>query len=78
MQARTVTRQPADSMGQTLARASRLFGNRAAVIDGDCQISYAELADRVARLGGGMLELGARPGDMGAFLGESSLERLKS
>ena len=48
-----------------MLRAGRAFGDRPAVARGDVVLrSYASLAERVARLAGGLTRrLGLRPGD---------------
>src|SRR5215216_2244273 len=44
-------------------RAARRFAGRVAVEGPQGTLTYAELGDRVARLAGGLLGLGLRPGD---------------
>ena len=61
-----------------LQRAARTFGQRTAVIDGERRLTYAELARRVAGLGGalsGRLALGR--GAVCCVLAENSLEHLE-
>jgi fatty-acyl-CoA synthase len=51
-----------------LARSATVFADRTAVIDKDLRFTYAQLADRVARLAGALRGLGVRPGDRVAVL----------
>ncbi|GAA4663852.1 AMP-binding protein [Gordonia humi] len=55
-----------------LSRAARVFAGRIAVVDGDRQFTYAEFADRVERLRGGLARSGVRPGDRVAVLCSNS------
>ena len=64
-------------LGQALDRAAALFGARTAVVDGDRRLTYAQLAGRVAGLGGGLRELGVAPGGVVAVLALNSLEHLE-
>jgi long-chain acyl-CoA synthetase len=54
------------SLSWPLAHAVQVHGDRTAVIDGDQRLSYRELGERVARLGGALDGLGLPPG---AFVG---------
>ncbi|MEO7016720.1 MAG: AMP-binding protein, partial [Leifsonia sp.] len=49
-----------------------------AVIDGDVQRTYAELADRIDRLASTFADHGIGPGDRVAFLGHNSIEFLET
>jgi long-chain acyl-CoA synthetase len=64
-------------VGQALDRAAAVAGARTAVVDGDRRVSYAQLAGRVARLGGGLRALGVEPGGVVAVLALNSLEHLE-
>jgi len=55
-----------------LDRAAAVFGDRLAVVDGDRRFTYAELADRSARLAGALAGLGVTPGDRVAVLSPNS------
>ena len=46
-----------------LGRASRISGDRIALVDGEVRRTYAELAERCERLAGGLAGLGVAPGD---------------
>ena len=49
-----------------------------AVIDGDIQRTYADLADRIDRLASALADHGIGPGDRIAFLGHNSVEFLET
>jgi fatty-acyl-CoA synthase len=51
-----------------LRYAEQQFANRTAVVCQDQRFTYAELADRCARLAGGLRGAGVQPGDRVAFL----------
>ncbi|WP_132992684.1 AMP-binding protein [Gordonia zhaorongruii] len=51
-----------------LSRAARVFADRIAIVDGKRQFTYAEFADRVERLRGGLARSGVRSGDRVAVL----------
>jgi len=55
-----------------IPRAAMIRGHGLAVVDGACRFTWAEHADRVARLAAGLRALGLRPGDRVAFLADSS------
>ena len=55
-----------------LRRALQIGASRTAVIDGEASFSFADLADRCARLAGGLRWLGLRPGDRVAILAANS------
>ncbi|MGA8353872.1 MAG: long-chain-fatty-acid--CoA ligase [Solirubrobacteraceae bacterium] len=77
MDSRSTIKQTTGGVGLALARAASLFGGRTAVVDGDRRVSYAELAGRVAGLGGGLRDLGVQAGDVVAVLAQNSLEHLE-
>jgi acyl-CoA synthetase (AMP-forming)/AMP-acid ligase II len=51
-----------------LRYSSQQFPRRTAVVCGDRRFTYTEFADRTARLGGALRELGVQPGDRVAYL----------
>src|SRR5690606_14218458 len=53
------------------------FGSKAAVVEGDRQITFRELDDRVGRLGSVLRARGLRPGDRVALLAANELEYLE-
>jgi long-chain acyl-CoA synthetase len=53
---------------QMLATAAEDLGDHAALVYGDEQLTWAELADRVARLANGLAATGIRPGDPVALI----------
>ena len=65
------------SLSWPLTRAVRVHGDDPAVVDGERRVSYRELGDRVAALGGGLERLGVAPGAVVGMLGENSLEHLE-
>ena len=48
---------------ELMAAAVDRFGDRLAVVDGDTELSYAELADRARRFGTALVASGVSPGD---------------
>jgi long-chain acyl-CoA synthetase len=56
-----------------LRRAARLHGDAPAVTAGERTLPYAELADRVGRLGAALDRLGVLPGERVGYLGANSL-----
>jgi long-chain acyl-CoA synthetase len=64
-------------LGQALDRAAAVARARTAVVDGDRRLTYAQLAGRVARLGGGLRALGVQPGAVVGVLALNSLEHLE-
>jgi long-chain acyl-CoA synthetase len=60
-----------------LARAARLHGRAEAVVHGDRRVTYAELAERVGRLGAALAELGVAPGSRFGVLAANSLAHLE-
>ena len=57
---------------QGLRRSSFLFSDRTATICDDRRTTWSQLANRVARLAGGLKELGAKPGDRIGILAANS------
>ncbi|AXQ28574.1 long-chain-fatty-acid--CoA ligase [Solimonas sp. K1W22B-7] len=57
---------------QGLHRARSLYPGRLATVFGDRRRSYGELVERVARLAGGLQQLGVRPGDRVGVLAMNS------
>jgi len=57
-----------------LDAAARRRGERIAVVDGDRELTYAELEDRSSRLAAAMTDRGVAPGDRVGLLLEKSLE----
>jgi fatty-acyl-CoA synthase len=51
-----------------LRYASQQFPNKTAIVCGDQRFTYAEFADRAARLAGALRKLGVQPGDRVAYL----------
>jgi long-chain acyl-CoA synthetase len=64
-------------LSQCISRAAQVAPHRIATSFGGRSRSWDELADRVARLAGGLTELGVRPGDRVAFLGGNSDRHLE-
>ena len=60
-----------------LQRATDLFGDRDAVLDGGRTVTYTELARRVGALGAALAELGVPAGGRVGFLGGNSLGHLE-
>jgi long-chain acyl-CoA synthetase len=56
------------TLADPIEHARACFGERVAVIDGERNISYAELSDRCRRLAGGLASLGVKRGDRVALL----------
>ena len=61
-----------------LEHAARPHGDRIAVIDGDRQLTYRELHQRVRRIGAGLETLGLAPGDFVGVLMGNTLEHLEA
>ena len=62
-------------IGDLVGHNERLRPDQEAAVDGKRRPSWAEFADRTTRLANALLgELGVRPGDRVAFLGENCLE----
>ncbi|QSE89856.1 long-chain-fatty-acid--CoA ligase [Rhodococcus pseudokoreensis] len=62
---------------QGLHRSVQQNPDRAAVIDGDREVTFRELRARVARLAGGLQSLGARPGDRVGILATNRVEYIE-
>jgi len=60
-------------LGSWPRRRARIAPHRVALRDDDRSLTYAELADRVDRLAGGLARLGVGPGDRVAYLGPNAL-----
>jgi fatty-acyl-CoA synthase len=58
-----------EGIGSWPSRRARMSPSRPAIVCGDEQLTYAELAERVARLARGLREVGVRRGDRVAYLG---------
>ena len=67
---------PALTIGEILRRSARpdTFGRKVALIQGDSQITYAELDERANRVAHVLLDLGVRTGDRVAVLGRNSAD----
>jgi amino acid adenylation domain-containing protein len=61
---------------ELLERAAREQGERVAAIDGERELSYAELEERASALAGTLAAAGVAPGDRVGLLQEKSLEAL--
>jgi len=59
-------------LARVLERAAIVYGHRLAIVDGDVRLSYRELAERVAKLAGGILARGIEPSDRVAVLARNS------
>lgn len=64
-------------LGWALERAAVVHGDRLAVVDGDEQLTYAELQQRVASLGAGLASLGVVVGDVVGVLSLNSARHLE-
>ncbi|WP_436772559.1 acyl-CoA synthetase [Yinghuangia sp. YIM S09857] len=64
---------PNFGLGTWPARRARISPGRAALVEGDRVLNYAELADRTARLAGYLAALGVRSGDRVALVGANSI-----
>ena len=51
-----------NNVGDVVVRTAALFPDRVAVVDGDREVTYRELAETVDRLGHGLVGLGLEPG----------------
>jgi len=56
------------------ARAAERFGDRLAIVDGDTQLSYAELLEEARRFGAAVVTTGIEPGDRVAIWAFNSAE----
>jgi len=61
-----------------LARSTRVFPDRIAVVDGDRRFTYAEFAARVERAAAGLHHLGVGPGDRVAVLAPNGAMALEA
>ncbi|MCC5888566.1 MAG: long-chain fatty acid--CoA ligase [Gammaproteobacteria bacterium] len=59
-------------LAQTVRRSALLYPDQPALIEADVRYSWREFAERVARLAGGLIELGLAPGDRVAMLADNS------
>jgi fatty-acyl-CoA synthase len=64
---------PDYGLGSWPSRRARINGSKPALRQGDRQLSYADLADRVDRLASGLAELGVKHGDRVAYLGPNDI-----
>lgn len=60
------------SIAALLERSAQLHGDRVAIVDGERELTYASLANRVACLAGALLAKGLQPGDRVAILALNS------
>ena len=65
------------SLQLAIARAAQISPTKTAIRGPGLDRSWAETADRVARIAGGLLALGLKPGDRFAVLGQNSPEYLE-
>lgn len=65
--------RPNFGLGTWPARRARISPERAALVEGDRVLTYAELADRTARLAGHLAASGVRRGDRVAYLGVNAV-----
>lgn len=61
-----------------LARAVQIAGGKVGLVDGDKEFTYTELADRCARLVGGLRKLGLGQGDRVAIWSDNSHQYIES
>ncbi|MBO6719750.1 MAG: AMP-binding protein [Rhizobiaceae bacterium] len=66
------------SITALLERSALLHGDKVAIVDGDRQITYAELRDRVARLAAGLKGMGVNKGDRVGILSLNSHRYVES
>jgi long-chain acyl-CoA synthetase len=64
-------------VGELIAMSGRTFADRPAVVAGDVRLSYAEFADRVARLATALEDMGCTRGSRVALLSQNSLPVLE-
>jgi fatty-acyl-CoA synthase len=63
----------APALGSWPARRARIAPHRPALVEGERAVTYAELADRTARLAAVLRDRGVRPGDRVAYLGVNAI-----
>jgi fatty-acyl-CoA synthase len=63
----------APALGSWPARRARIAPGRPALVAGERTVTYAELADRTARLASALAGRGVRPGDRVAYLGVNAI-----
>jgi fatty-acyl-CoA synthase len=59
-------------------RARCLYGNREAVVDGDCRLTYEQFFDRCDRWSAALQRLGVGAGDRVAYIAPNTLAQLES
>ena len=64
---------PGLGLGTWPARRARISPDATALLDRDRSLTYAELADRVALVAGGLARLGVGRGDRVAYLGVNAV-----
>ncbi|BBG00556.1 MULTISPECIES: acyl-CoA synthetase [Pseudonocardia] len=69
---------PGLGLGTWPARRARISPDAPALLDRYRSLSYAELAQRVAQVAGGLTRLGVRSGDRIAYLGVNAVEVLET
>ncbi|WP_405483438.1 class I adenylate-forming enzyme family protein [Streptomyces sp. NBC_00009] len=55
---------PESTLGEVFTSAAKLYGDRAAVVDGDEQLTFAQLHERAAAFAQGVRDAGVREGDV--------------
>jgi fatty-acyl-CoA synthase len=73
-----LTAAPNTGLGAWPARRARISPDRTALTGPDRTLTYAELAERVARCAGTLRELGVRAGDRVAYLGVNAVETFET
>lgn len=61
-------------IGETLKKATQMWGEKAAVICGERRLSFSELYERMNRLSNGMKDLGIKQGDRVALILTNSIQ----
>jgi long-chain acyl-CoA synthetase len=64
-------------LGWPTRRAAGLFGDSTALVCGEMKLTYAQLADRLAGLHAGLVDLGVPPGGRVGFLGVNSIAHVE-
>lgn len=59
-------------LAQTVRRSALLYPDQDALVEGDVRYTWRQFADRVARIAGGLRQLGLNPGDRVAMLADNS------